>query len=183
MANSYVQRLPAAAFWSALPAYLWSTESYLGGQYHVGAVLTLVALGLAGALVWQTRTGRLAKLGPVVGAALWFEFFPYGILLGQQVLPPERVFLYKAWFGFLLLALAGVVWRWTRPQRWLLGWVLAAWALYQLVALLGDNRRHWLLITRHRREYTWLAQHAQTFFPPGRVVSPCRPSGPPAAGR
>jgi len=187
--NPYVQRLPAAAFWRALPAYLWFTESYLGGQYHLGALLLLLELSIGGWLAWQMRRGRLTaeqrQRCRVGGPALWFVVVPYGLMLGQQVLAPERVLLYKAWFGFLLLALGGAAWRWTRPQRWLLGLAVATVGLYQVTSLLGDNRRHWLLITQHRRPYNWLAAHAQVFFPPGRLEPPCpaapaTPPGPPA---
>lgn len=125
LANPYVQSWPWAAYWRALPAYVWLTEGFLAGQRSVGAVLTVVVLGLFCRLWYRAATGQLpgAQAGRVrqVGLpALWFMLVPYALLLAQRVQPPERTLLYKAWFFFILVALLAEEWPWHRPgRRWL----------------------------------------------------------------
>ncbi|AMR26255.1 hypothetical protein A0257_03530 [Hymenobacter psoromatis] len=125
LANPYVQSWPWVKFWRALPAYVWLTEGFLAGQRSVGAVLTLVVLGLFGRLCYRAATGQLPRAQALrvwqVGLpALWFVLVPYALLLVQRVQPPERTLLYKAWFFFILVALVAEDWPWHRPaRRWL----------------------------------------------------------------
>ena len=176
VANAYVRPLGAQEFWSALPSYVWFTEGFLGGQFHFGGLLGLLGVGAFGWTAWRTRTGLVAarlrwQVQQVGWPALWFAGLPYVLLLGQHVLPPERIWLYKAWFGFVVLALVLANWRWTRTRRWLLGLGVVCFAIYQLTALLRDNRRSWLRITRHQADYQWFAAHPRVLFPAGRVVN------------
>jgi hypothetical protein len=125
LANPYVQSWPWSEYWRALPAYVWLTEGFLAGQRSVGAVLTIVVLGLFGRLWYRAATGQLpgdqaGRVRQVGLPALWFMLVPYALLLAQRVQPPERTLLYKAWFFFILVALIAEEWPWHRPaRRWL----------------------------------------------------------------
>jgi hypothetical protein len=97
----------------------------------------------------------------------------YLLLPAQQVLPPERIWLYKSWFSFMLIAVSLALWPWPQVRRWMLGGAVIAFALYQLAALLGDNRRKWLRLTKNTVDYEWFASHFD-------VVYPAAPTPPPA---
>ena len=122
LANPYVQAWPWTRFWQALPAYVWLTEGFLAGQQRIGAVLTMLVLGLFGRLWWRAATGQLSaararRVLRVGLPALWFGVLPYAVLLVQRVQPPERTLLFKAWFFFILVALVTEDWLWHRPAR------------------------------------------------------------------
>ncbi|WP_460583329.1 hypothetical protein [Hymenobacter arcticus] len=167
LANPYVQPLAAPDFWRQLPTHAWLTEGYLLGQRGLGAAGTLLVLGLFGYLLGQQRAGRLApgrarQVREVGWPALWFVGWPYALLLVQRVLPPERTWLYKSWFSYLLLALVLAGWRWQRPaRRWLAGLVAAVFVLYQVTAQLRDNRQAQRRLAPDGAMATWLAQHPQ----------------------
>ncbi|MDJ0365826.1 hypothetical protein QMK33_11745 [Hymenobacter sp. H14-R3] len=167
LANPFVQPLAAADFWRQLPAHAWITEGFLLGQRGLGAAGTLLVLGLFGYLLWRWRAGRLApglarQVREVGLPALWFVGWPYALLLGQRVLPPERTWLYKAWFGYLLVALVLAGWRWHRPaRRWLVGLAAAVFVLYQVTAQLRDNRQARRRLAPDGDMAAWLARHPQ----------------------
>ncbi|RZK47877.1 MAG: hypothetical protein EOO59_17275 [Hymenobacter sp.] len=88
--------------------------------------------------------------------------WPYVMLLGQRVLPPERTWLYKTWFTYLLVALVVAGWQWQRPaRRWLAGAAAAVFALYQLTAQLRDDRQARDRVAPEGVMVTWLMQHPQ----------------------
>jgi hypothetical protein len=163
--------------WQGLPAYLWHVESYLGGQFHVGGLVGLLALATFGWTAWQARAGRLpaATLRQVrqVGyPALWFMLGMYLLLPLQQVLPPERSWLYKAWFGFIVLAIG--LGSWSRARTWRL--ILCASSLvfmgYQVRAVLVNNRGYWLFATKHQKQFRWLAEHHDLLYPGAPLPPP-----------
>ncbi len=167
LANPFVQPLAAADFWRQLPAHAWITEGFLLGQRGLGAAGTLLILGLLGRLLGQWWAGRLAprlarQVRTVGLPALWFVGWPYAMLLAQRVLPPERTWLYRTWFIYLLLALVLAGWRWQRPaQRWLAGLAAGAFILYQVTAQLRDNRYARQRLAPDGDMAAWLAGHPQ----------------------
>jgi hypothetical protein len=171
LANPYVRPLSANQFWRALPAHIWFTEGYLVGQRHVGAVATVLGLALFGQLLWRWRAGQLpARLAQQVRAiglpALWFFCFPYVLLLGQRVLAPERTWLYKSWFFFILVALVLLSWQQLRRGLLVAGAVL--FVFYQVSAQLRLNYQTQRMNASHRVVFAWLQQHQGQ----GRVLIP-----------
>jgi uncharacterized membrane protein YhaH (DUF805 family) len=176
--NGYVAALPPRAFWSGLPAYLWHSEGFLAGQRTLGAALTLAVLAAVSWLFYQARTHRLPaplsrRLRHLGLPALWFMGFPYAVMLGQRVFPPERVLLYKAFFFFIL---AGLVLEWLLehyagplrrgPRR--------AWAAcfglflaYQIFTVVRVNPAARGSNAAYRAGLLWLAAR-----PPGPVLVP-----------
>ena len=176
--NGYVAALPPRAFWSGLPAYLWHSEGFLAGQRTLGAALTLAVLAAVSWLFYQARTHRLPaplsrRLRHLGLPALWFMGFPYVVMLGQRVFPPERVLLYKAFFFFIL---AGLVLEWLLehyagplrrgPRR--------AWAAcfglflaYQIFTVVRVNPAARGSNAAYRAGLLWLAAR-----PPGPVLVP-----------
>ena len=151
-ANGFVAPHPWPEFWRGLPAYLWESEGFLAGQMRIGGLLTLAGVAAAIGLCWRARQGRVpaALRWPgqyLVSAALWFMFAPYSLLVVQRVFAPSRTLLYKAFFFFVLVALA-LEWllrrRWTSTQqrglRLVLGLAGTLWLGYQLQSLRRDNR-------------------------------------------
>ena len=125
--NEYVVPLPVGEFGRALPRYLWFTEGWLSGHRWLGVgPLLLVLLGF-GRLWRRAATGRLpaatARLVRGLGLpAVWFMVAPYGLVLAQRVLSPERTLYYKAQ---LLSILAAMLVDWSLrqpaaglPRRW-----------------------------------------------------------------
>ena len=164
LANPYVRPLPAGSFWAQLPAHAWFLEGWLAGQRLVGGVLTVLGLGLFGRLLVLARRGRLApalarQVREVGWPALWFVLWPYVLLAGQRVLPPERTWLYKSWFFFILVALVLAGWpaRWAR-WRWLLGLGLVPYGAYQVASqVLNSNRLH-RTNADYEAAYAWVAR-------------------------
>jgi hypothetical protein len=149
--NGFVAPHAWVEFWQGLPAYLWETEGFLAGQMKLGGLLVIAGLLAVLVLLHLVRKGRLPaeiakpwlRLAP---AALWFMWLPYAVLAAQRVFAPGRTLLYKAFFFFLLLALA-VEWLLRaspiRAQRWLrpvLGMVAIIWTTYQFTSLWRDNQ-------------------------------------------
>jgi hypothetical protein len=167
LANPFVRPLAAAEFWPQLPTHAWITEGYLLGQRSIGAGLGLLVLGGFGYLLWQRGRGQLpaalARAVREVGLpALWFVAWPYGLLLGQRVLPPERTWLYKSWFMYLLVALVLASWVGQRSARhWLVGLGAGVLVLYGTRAQLVDNRRAQRRLAPDHALYQWLASHPQ----------------------
>lgn len=169
--------------WQALPTYLWLLESYLGGQLHWGAFVPLLALSVFGWAAWQARAGHLPAAGQqqlqqVGWPALWFMGSAYVLLPVLRVLPPERTWLYKSWFCFVLLAVGLAQWSWPRARRWALGMVVGLFASYQVSALLLDHRGYWQYHANHSpgykqpRAYEWFATHIDVPYPGGPVAPP-----------
>ncbi|MGI4823048.1 MAG: hypothetical protein ACRYFV_17710 [Janthinobacterium lividum] len=167
--------------WSHLPSYLWTTESYLGGQPHLGALLGLFGIVTFAWAAWKASAGCLPTVArqqvlQVGWPALWFTLSAYLLLPTQQVLPPERIWLYKSWFSFMLIAVSLAYWPWTHIRRWVLGGAVMVFALYQLTALLGDNRRKWRQLTKNTVDYEWFAPHFDVVYPaapiPHRLIKP-----------
>ena len=78
------------------------------------------------------------------------------------MLPPERTWLYKAWFMYLLVALVLDGWLGLRPaRRWLVGLGAGVCILYGTLAQLGDNRRAQRRLAPDHALYQWLASHPQ----------------------
>jgi hypothetical protein len=166
VANPYVQALPARSFWAQLPAHAWFLEGWLVGQRRMGALLTVLGLGLFGWLALAGHRGRLVpaqaqQVRAVGWPALWFVLWPYVLVVGQRVLPPERTWLYKSWFIFILMALVVAGWpaKWAR-WRWLLGLALVPYGGYQVASqVLASNRLH-QANADYEATYKWVAQHA-----------------------
>jgi hypothetical protein len=84
------------------------------------------------------------------------------MLLGQRVLPPERTWLYKTWFTYLLLALVLAGWRGRGgARRWLAGLAAGVFVLYQVTAQLRDNRQARQRLAPDGAMAAWLTQHPQ----------------------
>ncbi|MBO2030783.1 hypothetical protein J4D99_05210 [Siccationidurans ginsengisoli] len=166
LANPYVRALPGASFWAQLPAHAWFVEGWLAGQRQLGGLLVGLGLGLFGMLVLASWRGRLAptqaRLVREVGwPALWFMLWPYVPMVVQRVLPPERTLFYKAWFFFVLVALALAVWPVRRAQwRWLLGLALVPYGAYQVASQVLGGRRLHRANADYEATYQWLVRQA-----------------------
>lgn len=177
--NEYVAARPPAEFWQQLPGYLWQSEGSLAGQHLVGALGTLLVLGLYAHQWRQARAGALPA-GParlvrgLALAALWFALLPYAVVVGQRVQAPERTLLYKAQFGFVLAALGADYLRRQaagRPRyRWVPPTLLAAAGLYAVIQVSQLERYNTL------RRAAWEPAHAGFRWlaaqPPGPVLAP-----------
>jgi hypothetical protein len=165
-ANPYVRALPAGSFWAQLPAHSWFLEGWLVGQRLVGGALVVLGLGLFGRLLLRARAGRLApalarQVREVGWPALWFMFFPYVLLAGQRVLPPERAWLYKSWFFFILVALVLAGWPSKRAAwRWLLGLALVPYGAYQVASQVLNSTRLHRTNADYEAAYAWVAQQS-----------------------
>ncbi|MDO7873740.1 hypothetical protein Q5H93_03275 [Hymenobacter sp. ASUV-10] len=172
--NGFVAPRPAAEFWTGLPAYLWFNEGLLAGQRSIGAVLTLAGLLSFGYLLLRypaSTTSRFHRLGK---PALWFTISPYALVVMQRVFPPERVFLYKAFFFFILVALLADWWL-RRPlshlaRRWSQAMLLVSvliFIVYQTYTVERLNRRNQRPVAAYQAGFEWLAAQ-----PPGPVLAP-----------
>ncbi|QKG56427.1 hypothetical protein GKZ68_07150 [Hymenobacter sp. BRD128] len=164
VANPYVQALPARSFWAQLPAHAWFLEGWLAGQRQMGGWVIVLGLGLFGWLALAGRRGRLVpayarQVRQVGWPALWFVLWPYVLMMGQRVLPPERTLLYKAWFLFILLALVLLAWpgRWP-GWRWLPGLLLVPYGSYEVASQVLNSRRLRQANADYAATYGWLAQ-------------------------
>jgi len=181
-ANPYLQPqgFQQPLTWQGIPGYLWKLESYLGGQSHFGALTAGLAIGVFGWAAWQARVGKLPlaarqQVQQVGWPALWFMVSAYFLLPLLHVFPPERTWLYKAWFCFLLLAVGLATWSWTPVRRWALGVVCGVFALYQVRALLIDSRGYWRYLVTHATpkqtgDYKWFETHLDVPYPGVRVA-------------
>ena len=165
LANGFISAQTLPAFWTGLPAYLWRTEGALAGQMTLGGLLVLGGLGTA-LFSWRQGASRPAadaahwqRLAP---AAAWFMGAPYAVLALKHVFAPERTLLYKAFFFFVLLALA-IDWllRLERPgaRRWRRAGLASAallWAGYQLFSLWRDSRPLHLRNQAFHAAFEWL---------------------------
>ena len=166
--------------WQGLPAYLWHVEGYLGGQSHLGGLVGLLALASFGWTVWQAQAGRLSaaaqrQVQQVGWPALWFMLSMYLLLPVQQIFPPERSWLYKAWFGFIVLAVGLSHQPWLRTWRLALRVSILVFAFYQVRVALINNRGNWLFYTKRQNEFRWLAEHRDLLYPGARVAPASSP--------
>lgn len=151
--NGFIAPHPWAEFWHGLPAYIWETEGFLTGQMKIGALLTVTGTTAGIGLFWWARKGQVpaALLSPgqnLIPAALWFMVAPYSLLIAQRVFAPSRTLLYKAFFIFLLLALA-IEWllrlrKSSTQQRrvhLMLGLSVALWLGYQLTSMWRESQQ------------------------------------------
>jgi hypothetical protein len=134
--NSYVSRMPAESFFQTFKPKLINMQGALLGQESIGFFLWLFSLaGLLFFLVFRKRFSSLwqgASLKPAAVVLLIVcSSLPWVLLALQQVSPPDRVFLFKAFFDFLLagaaLYLTGTLALRNFPRTWymlLFGWVL-----------------------------------------------------------
>jgi len=172
--NGFVAPRPAAEFWTGLPAYLWFNEGFLAGQRSVGAALTLAGLLSFGYLLLRYPAKVLPQFYGLGKPALWFIITPYALVVMQRVFPPERVFLYKAFFFFILIALlvdwwlhrslSNMVRRWS--QIILLAGVLI-FTTYQTYTVERLNRGNQRPVSAYQAGFAWLAAQ-----PPGPVLAP-----------
>jgi len=167
--------------WQGLPSYLWHIEGYLGGQFHLGGLVGLLALTSFGWTAWQAQAGRLPaaaqrQVQQVGWPALWFMLSIYLLLPAQQIFPPERSWLYKAWFGFIVLAVGLANQPWLRTWRLAVRASVLVFACYQVRAVLINNRGNWLFYTKRQKEFKWLAEHRDLLYPGARVVPVSSPS-------
>lgn len=180
--NTYVQPL-GAAFWPALPAFVWELEGSLLGEshrgvlaaWHVGSVGAVGVLAGFGLLVRAARRGGLPpgqatyvlRLGV---PALWFVVLPYALMLAQQVQAPTRTLWFKAAFMFVLVALE-TDWLLRQPRslvRWLrpgLAVGMGAWAAIEVVQLYRSNELRLSYLDTPRQAARWLVHQ-----PPGPIL-------------
>lgn len=182
--NGFVAAQPANVFWAGLPEYLWFTEGLLAGQRTIGGLLVLATAVGSIIWLWQRRNGvapthtaatetntarvQLAK------TALWFCFFPYVLVVVQQVYPPERVLLYKSFFLFILVGLLADAWLRRPGPRWIRRWsgraLVAAFVVfagYQTYYVEFLNRYNRATVAAYRAGFTWLENQ-----PAGTVLAP-----------
>lgn len=176
--NGYVAPLAAGPFWAGLAGFVWHTEGFLAGQRTLGSFITLPVLALGGWLWRQARAGRVDEqraryLRELGVPALWFAAFPYALIVGQRVFPPERVLLYKAAFFFIL---TGLVVDWALAR-----WPARAWpglrpALLTLAGLFGLYEAYSVVRVNPAARGTNAAYHAGLHWlatqPAGPVLSP-----------
>ena len=171
--NGFVAPRPPAEFWTGLPAYLWFNEGFLAGQRSIGAVLTLAVLLSCGYLFLRYPAQGSLRFYRLGKPALWFIIAPYALVVLQRVFPPERVFLYKAFFFFILVGLLADWWL-RRPlsqtiRRWAHAALPAAalvFISYQTYTTARVNRGH-RYPAAYRAGFEWLATQ-----PPGVVLAP-----------
>ncbi|WP_035566254.1 hypothetical protein [Hymenobacter sp. IS2118] len=173
--NGYVSALPAARFWTGLPAYVWFNEGFMAGQRTLGAFIAVPMLGAVAWLLLAARGGRLPagltlQLGRVGVPALWFAGLPYALILAQRVFPPERVLLYKAFFSFILVALVmeWLRWRWPSGRlRWGITACIGLFVSYQAYSVIRVNPAARGTNAAYHAGLQWLATQA-----PGPVLIP-----------
>jgi hypothetical protein len=170
--NGFVVPRAPQEFWTGLPEYVWLTEGMLAGQRSIGALLFVVVI-FATAILLSKRpvAPLLSRLGPI---ALWFILLPYLLVMGQRVFPPERVFLYKSFFFFILVALLldRLLQQARSPaqRRGAYGAVaigcllFAAYQTYHVERLNRKNRRQ---VEAFRAGFDWLRRQ-----PAGSVLAP-----------
>lgn len=172
--NGFVAPRPPAEFWAGLPAYLWFNEGFLAGQRSIGAALTLAVLLSFGYLLLRYPAKTIPQFHRLGKPALWFILSPYALVAMQRVFPPERVFLYKAFFFFILVALLADWWlrrplnraarRWSRISLLAAALVFASYQTFTVERLNQGNHRP---VAAYRAGFLWLAAQ-----PPGPVLAP-----------
>ncbi|HSI90398.1 MAG TPA: hypothetical protein VK927_04735, partial [Adhaeribacter sp.] len=144
--NEYVVRLSREVFLQKLPVYLPYTQGAVLGQETVGFYGWLAAVLLLSLLLLFRKRLRnfWQENGLTPGRVFWVwcgSVIPWLIMLGQGVLPPDRVWLFKAFFDFLLLGIAaqatiGLVFR-AQPTWWFSAAVLLTlvYGSYEVIKL------------------------------------------------
>lgn len=169
--NPYVRAMPLAEFWQSLPEAVLVTHRLIGIPLAVAVLVWLVGQCRA------ARRGRATQLtGPQLAlgvASGWFIVFPYAVALVQRVQPPERAFLYKDFFFFVLAGL-WVQAQWSRPPA---AWLLPRTKLRVLVAvgvLYGASQLGRLVLWEQR----WRAYTGWHYFAPAAAWLAAQPAGP-----
>ncbi|GAA4382331.1 hypothetical protein GCM10023186_22480 [Hymenobacter koreensis] len=182
--NKFVQPLAMARFFKELPTYLFRVEGALLGESHNGVLASfhvgsfaagLVVIGFL-LLVYAARTGRLAeyqtkRVLSVGMASLWFLLVPYLLMIAQRVQAPDRAFLFKAAFMFVLV---GIELDWLLHQYRAMGRRLpivlgcgaGLWASVQLGQLYKSNQLRFSYASNAHAAAQWLLDQQ-----PGPILS------------
>jgi hypothetical protein len=109
--NDYVQRQPAEVFFQNSWLKLVNLQGTIIGQESIGFYLWFLAvLGLLFLLVFRKYFNAVWQRSAVKPAAvlliLTLSILPWVLLVLQQVAPPDRVFLFKSFFDFLVIGAA-----------------------------------------------------------------------------